>query len=344
MGKWGELSELMCIFEEATMLGRWISCIVFAAFAGVAHGGSWADSMFVEYVKDFGSVPRGPTLIHEFKVKNNTTSDVRISNVRVSCGCVNASVVKNDLKPNEETSVVARMDSNRFSGSKSVTIYVTFDRPKFEEVRLQVMAYGRNDFAVYPESFQFAQIKRGATPEIKVQVRFYGHPGIKVSEMVTESNYLKSKVTEIKREGSEVTFEASIKISDEIPVGKWYSDVWLKSNVAGIGNIRVPVHVEVEAPLTVNPQNLLIGKVKMGETAEKKIVVRGASPFKIVALEGMDESWQIKDLPQDKKEVHVITVSFKANRPGESRQKLIIKTDLGENAEVEFTTKASVER
>lgn len=344
MGKWGELFSQMCIFEEATMLGRWMLSVAFAAFAGFAQAGSWADSMFVEHAKDFGSVPRGPTLVHEFKVKNNSNSDVHISNVRVSCGCVNATAAKSDLKPNEETSIIARMDSNRFSGSKSVTIYVTFDRPKYDEVRLQVMAYGRNDFAVYPESFQFGQIKRGATPEIKVQVRFYGHPEVNISEVITESTFLKSSVTEIKRQGSEITFEAALKATENIPVGKWYSDIWLKTNIAGAGNIRVPVHVEVEAPLTVNPSNLSIGKVKMGETSEKKIVVRGSSPFKIVALEGMDESWQIKDLPQDKKEVHVITVSFKATRPGDSQQRLIIKTDLGENSVVEFTTRASVEK
>lgn len=329
------------------MSGHWLKVFalsMFMASAQISQAGSWADSMFEEFTKDFGSVPRGPLLVHEFKVKNTSNNDVHISNVRVSCGCVNATASKSELKPNEETTIVARMDSNRFSGSKSVTVYVTFDRPKFEEVRLQVMAYGRNDFAVYPETFHFGQIKHGTTQEAKVELRFYGHPNAEVTDVSTESSYLKSSFREIKRNGSEVTYEATVKVTQDIPVGKWFSDIWVKSNVSGANNVRVPLNVEVEAPLSVNPPKLALGKVKMGDSTEKKVVVRGSAPFRIVALEGMDESWQIKELPQDKKAVHVITVNFKANRPGNIEQKMIIKTDLGDNAEVEFTTNASVEK
>src|SRR5262245_2672965 len=92
-----------------------------------AGAATWADGLFDELNKDFGSVPRGPTVVHHFRVNNNTKGPVTISHVRVSCGCVTAIALKGLLQPGEETSVVAHMDTTRFVGMKTVTIYVQFN-------------------------------------------------------------------------------------------------------------------------------------------------------------------------------------------------------------------------
>ena len=81
------------------------------ALAGSAGAASWADSMFTELSKDFGSVPRGPTLTHPFRLVNNTGRAVRIVGVRVSCGCVSARALQQTLAPGQETAVLATMGS-----------------------------------------------------------------------------------------------------------------------------------------------------------------------------------------------------------------------------------------
>ena len=134
--KWDGVEKFPRCSEGNQMLGRWVLSIALILASGSVQASGWAESMFEELNKDFGSVPRGPTLVHQFRVKNNTSETVHISGVRVSCGCVSASVLKSQIEPNEETSVIANMDSTRFNGSKSVTVYVSFDKPKFEEVRL----------------------------------------------------------------------------------------------------------------------------------------------------------------------------------------------------------------
>ena len=57
---------------------------------------SWADGMFDESSKDFGSVARGPALSHPFRVKNNTKGCQHLKCARVvrlhEClGCQNPS-------------------------------------------------------------------------------------------------------------------------------------------------------------------------------------------------------------------------------------------------------------
>jgi hypothetical protein len=98
--------------------------------AAPVGAGSWADAMFEKLSQDFGSVPRGPTLSHPFRLTNNTGGPVHISSVRVSCGCVSASAEDTVLAPGQSTAIQAFVDTRRFLGSKGVTIYVSFDQPQ----------------------------------------------------------------------------------------------------------------------------------------------------------------------------------------------------------------------
>src|SRR5437667_8844228 len=111
--------------------------ITFALLAGLSLAGpaaaaTWADAMFDELSKDFGSVPRGPTLSHPFRLTNQTGQPVHISGVRVSCGCVSAGALRDDLAPGQSTAILTNMDTMRFYGTRTVTIYVQFDRPQWE--------------------------------------------------------------------------------------------------------------------------------------------------------------------------------------------------------------------
>src|SRR5207253_10485587 len=121
-------------------------------------------------------VPRGPALSHLFSITNNTGTPVHISSVRVSCGCVSASALQTSLAPGQSTAIQAYMDTRRFFGSKAVTIYVSFDQPRWEEVRLWVQANSRDDLMLAPQTFPMGQAKRGSAPPATDTVTFTGNP------------------------------------------------------------------------------------------------------------------------------------------------------------------------
>src|SRR5262245_11074618 len=85
---------------------------------GPASATPWADGMFDQLSRDFGSVPRGTIQTHAFRVVNKTGTPVHIANVRASCGCVTARALQHDLAPGQETSVYVTMDTGRFQHSK----------------------------------------------------------------------------------------------------------------------------------------------------------------------------------------------------------------------------------
>src|SRR5262249_47434155 len=160
----------------------------------------WADGLFSELSKDFGHVSRGPTLKHYFRVSNNTKSTVVISSVRVSCGCVSATLSNNTLRPGESTTLEARMDTTRFVGPKTVTIFVQCGEPTAQEVRLWVQANARSDFVLTPDTLTLGQVKRGSSPSAASTLTFYGHPGAKITKVTAESNYIQPSFEEKTRQ------------------------------------------------------------------------------------------------------------------------------------------------
>jgi hypothetical protein len=309
---------------------------------GPALSATWADALFEEFSKDFGSVPRGPMLTHPFRVVNNTRGPVNISSVRVSCGCVSAVALKGQLEPGESTQIVARMDTTRFTGLKSVTIYVQFNQPAFEEVRLWVQANGRNDFSVTPDTLAFGQLKRGGTPSASVLLAFYGNTDTQITEVKCESNYIQPRVQEVRRQDSEVTYQVSARLRADAPVGKWYTDVWLKTNNPGMAPIRVPLTVEIESALSVNPETVTLGSIKTRSENERRVIVRGVKPFKISEVTGTSDQLLVRVDSPLAKPVHVLTIKFKAGDPGEVNRRLSVLTDLADDSKIDFHVSAQV--
>jgi Protein of unknown function (DUF1573) len=320
------------------------SLVVVAGFwvAGSAGASTWADGLFDDLSKDFGSVPRGPTLTHNFRVVNNTRTAIHISSVRVSCGCTSATALQTYLKPGEQTVIMARMDTTRFVGPKSVTIYVQFDRPKFEEVRLWVQANGRNDFVLTPDTLTFGQIKRGTTPSASVSVTFYGNSEARILSARGESNYLVPTFSEARRADSEVVYTLSTTLRPDTPVGKWYTDIWIKTNLAGMPQLRVPLTVEVESPLTISPGLVALGTLKVNGESERRVIIRGVKPFKITNVKGGDNILQVKANSSEAREVHVLTIRLHPNQAGSLERTLRVVTDMKEDNEVDFHVNASV--
>lgn len=322
---------------------RYILVIVIGFWsASAVSAASWSEALFEELGRDFGSVPRGPTLNHPFRLTNQTGQSVHIANVRVSCGCVSASALKDDLAPGQSTAIVANMDTMRFYGTRTVTIYVQFDRPQWEEVRLWVRANSRDDVSLTPDALAFGQIRHGANPTSTINVSLLGNSQWQILEAHGESNYVQTAAKEIRREDSQVTYQLSARLRPDTPVGKWFSDVWLKTNNPSMPRVRVPLTVEIEPALSINPSSVILGPVKAGGESERKIIVRGSEPFRITKIEGTDDSWSVQESSPESKPVHVLTVKLRGKNPGELSKTLRVLTDLKQEGDVEFQATAQV--
>jgi hypothetical protein len=310
--------------------------------AGPTLAASWADAMFESVSRDFGSVPKGPLLVHPFRLTNNTGVPVTISNVRVSCGCVTAWPLQKNLAPGQSTAIIAQMDTGRFQRDKNVTIYVQFSRPSFEEVRLWVQANSRDDVTVTPDTLAFGQIKKGLSPSARVTISFIGANLWQVRGVTSDSNYVTTSIKPIPGNTSEVNYQLTAKLRPDTPVGKWYTDVWLQTNNPATPRVRVPLTVEIQSALTLSPAAVVLGQVQAGTVTERKIILRGVKPFRIRGVRGVDAEWSVRDSTVASKSVHVLTVTLNARNAGESNKTITIVTDLTEDGTIDLKARALV--
>jgi hypothetical protein len=321
---------------------RFSLAMLVALWAAGTSLASWADGMFESLSRDFGSVPRGPLLVHPFRLTNNTGVPVTISNVRVSCGCVTAWALQTELAPGQSTAVMAQMDTRRFQRDKNVTIYVQFSRPSFEEVRLWVQANSRDDVTVTPDSLAFGQIKKGTSPAARVTIAFMGSDQWRITGLSVESNYVQASLKQLPGNPMEVNYLLTARLRPDTPVGKWYTDVWLRTSNPATPRVRVPLTVEVQSALSLSPSAVLLGQVRAGTVTERKIILRGAQPFRILRVQGVDGQWLVRDSTVRSKPVHVLTITLKAPRPGQLNRTIKIITDLKRDNEIEFQAQAEV--
>lgn len=312
--------------------------------SGRAHASGWADALFEELSRDFGSVPRGQQVVHPFRLVNKTRERVVISSVRVSCGlCSTAKALQSTLEPGQETAILVTLDTRRFANTKNITVYVQFSRPNFEEVRLWVQANSRDDVAFEPEGLHFGKIKRGDPAKSGLNVSFLGTSQTHIQEVKCDSNYIKLAVREVRRETGEVTYRVEAEVRPDAPAGKWYTDVWLKTDHAAMPRLRIPLTVEIEGPLSVTPATVSLGKVQAGGETDRKVILRGIRPFRIVEIAGTDDQIRIRQTSTESRTVHVLTVTLTPRQPGELNRIIRIRTDLEAGGDIAFNAQARIE-
>src|SRR5262249_54097235 len=152
------------------------------------------------------------------------------------------------LAPGQSTSLIAQMDTSKFNGPKVVTVLVRFEQPQYEEVRLLVSATSRQDVSFNPDTLNFGQIKRGDSPSSTVKLTFLGGAP-QVQAVNCDSNYVQPSIKQLKRTDNYVEYELSAKLRPDVPAGKWYTLVWVKTNDPAMPKLSVPLTVDVSAPL-----------------------------------------------------------------------------------------------
>jgi hypothetical protein len=313
--------------------------------AATLAGAGPAD-LFEEKVKDFGVTPRGPVLVHYFRFTNTTNQTITLGQPRVSCGCVSAAVTKNQVAPGETAAVIAYMDTRRIPQpyvTKSVTVYAPmFTGASAEEATFRVQAVARDDLMMSPNTLAFGTVRKGQGGKVSAKVTLTSDPNWQVTKSTSTGGNVHVEHKLDSRNGSVVTYEVTATLDKDCPVGNWTSDIFLETSNQGVTKLRVPVTVNVVAPVAVSPEAVQFGDVAVGKPAEKRVVVQGAEPFKILQVKGTDEQVAVKVDSEEAKPVHVVTVSFKPATAGAFKRDVEIVTDSQEAPKVVVPVTAKV--
>jgi uncharacterized cupredoxin-like copper-binding protein len=78
---------------------------------------------------NFGSIVQGDTVSHNFEIYNKGNGELRIVNVRASCGCTAASPAKTNLQPGDSTELTVVFNSHGKMGTQNKIVYIKTNDP-----------------------------------------------------------------------------------------------------------------------------------------------------------------------------------------------------------------------
>ena len=134
------------------------TALVMVLLSVPASGQEWAAKMFSTTSHDFGVVARGAKAEYAFVLENPYVEEVHVAGVRASCSCTQPEVKTPTLKTHEKGVILAKFNTTAFLGPRGAALTVTFDKPYFAEVQLQVRGYIRGDVTLTPGIVDFGEV------------------------------------------------------------------------------------------------------------------------------------------------------------------------------------------
>src|SRR5208337_4896026 len=220
-----------------------------AAFAP-AHNHEWAEKLFAQggTSHDFGNVPRGAVLSYRFPITNLYAVPLRITDVRISCSCVTATPSVQALQPKETGYINVTMDGRRFTGPKTVTIYVTVGPQYISTATLQVSANCRADIVFNPGQVVFGVVPSGQARTLPIDIEYAGALEWKITGIAEHTTPLETRLEQVYRRAPgqsaafEVGYRLHVTLKPNAPAGTGRWELLLQTNDPG--SPTVPVLVE----------------------------------------------------------------------------------------------------
>lgn len=306
--------------------------------SAAARAEDWADKMFSSLRHDFGSVARSAKAEHRFVITNLYKEDVRVAGVRSSCGCTTPTVSKSVLKTYEKGEIVAVFNTDRFLGQKNATITVTFDQPFYAEVQLQISGDIRSDLVLEPGGIEFGNVEFGAGASRTIDVHHLRRKDWRIVDVRSSNPSLTASLAPSRKTGG---FLLQVGLKPDAPVGMVQDQIIVVTNDPAAPEFAVTIEGRVLPEITVSPASLFLGVLEPGQKVTKQVVLKGKRPFKIVDVKCNSTAFEFAP-NEDPKAVHLVPVTFVADKEGRIAQKIHIETDLGQQAAADLVAYAQV--
>jgi hypothetical protein len=315
-----------------------------------APASPWAQKIFMGVPgHDFGTVPKGAQLKHRFKMRNLYAVPLEFTQIRPSCGCLSYTPSTRSLKPQEEGYIDIVMDARRFTGPKTVYLYVTVGPQFVSTATLVITANARADVVFNPGEVDFGVISQGQTLTQTIDVEYAGALDWRIMEIVKSADAPFSvQPQELYRKGSgfirqtiTVGYRIAVTLKANAPAGPFRQELMLKTNDPASPVLPVVVEGNVQAALSVAPNVVSLGAVKTGTSVTRKVSVRGNRPFRILGIDGGGTA-VTAELPAATATSHVLTLQCRPDAAGEWHKQLTIRTDLDGGATATVSIDATV--
>ncbi len=325
--------------------------------AGAVASVPWANKLFLESVEanptaappvavshDFGTVPHGTVLTHTFTLTNIYDAPLQVSDIRLSCGCLKAEPPQRVLQPNEKAPFTVTMDTAKFSGPNTQTLYVTVGPTFVSTAILRISANSQTDVTLSaPGELQFGTVAAGGSPTKTLTVEYRGsQPGWAVTAPATPSPHADIAVTPSGK--GKFTITATLK--PEAAAGSITEIVSLRTTDPKAPVLPITLRAVVQAPAQASPDRVSLGSVRVGETVFQKVIIRstGGGKFKAEPVFDPETGLSVETLgTQTPVQSVTIRLTPTAAMVGQFRRTIGVRTSINGGTTVPVQVEATVE-
>ncbi len=323
-------------FEGRISRRSWWSVMVSATallYTSEAWADQWTDLLFPTNRHDFGVVPRGARVKHEFTMVNRSGETLTIVNLHPSCGCTSGKANARVVEPGSSAIVEAEMDTRNFVGLKSTILYVTMMTASGREIeaRLGVTSHILSELVLNPGAIEFGVVSRGGNSQRELTIDRINAEGWRFTRMISGSKAISAKLVETSRNGGSVSYSLNVSIKPDAPAGSIRDELRLISNDPETPSIPVMVTGFVKGELSAAPSILALGRVESEAGVQGRFVVRASKPFVIQSIEGTGEGFSATSDQGKRSSSHIVTVAYRPEPGavhGDLRRVFKVRTDL----------------
>jgi hypothetical protein len=308
--------------------------VVFAALICVAWAPTVLANQYAQLFKstshDFGTVAKAAKTEYRFLFTNTYNKPIHVRSVRTSCGCTTPIIETETVNPGQQGSILARFNTATHSGARGATVTVTFDQPSFGEVQLQVKGYIRTDVVFDPGEVSFGDVVQGEAKSMQVTLEYVGKPTWQITDARCDEPFVHVTTEEKLRQNGRVSYLINVELDRNAPAGPLQSEIVLRTNDRNLTTVPLRLVANVLSEITVNPNLLSLGDVKVEDSIRQLLVVKAQQPFKILEVESDRFHVSAENLSDEAKTLHTVRLVLQprsSDDVGDVRSKLVIRTD-----------------
>lgn len=187
---------------------------------------------------NFGSVVQGDKVSHNFEIYNKGNAELRILNVRASCGCTAATPAKTNLPPGDSTELTVVFNSRGKMGTQNKIVYIKTNDPSNTVYNVKFSGNVVSDRSMleanpkiyFPEiTHDFGKVEKGKVVDYSFRIVNNGNSVLNIKDIKTSCGCTAALVSSKSiKPGEDGTIK--VELNTKGHTGRMVRTVTIKSN------------------------------------------------------------------------------------------------------------------
>lgn len=213
-------------------------------------------------------------------LKNMSKEAIGVQVWRTSCGCTAGKLSTEAIAPGAEAKLEVTMNRAQW-GEKTETILLKSSDPTWPIIAVALVSKAPSGIVPVPNAVLFESIEGKSEDEL---LSLFLPAKAKVTSVTSPNKDLMIDEVKTELEGSQKSHQVRLTLSKRAPVGKTKSIVKFGLSGAGVGEVSIPIDINVRSSIRVEPPQIFLGSIESGARIKRGFVLRDLNGRKFSVL------------------------------------------------------------